>query len=130
MDLAEMRREMARSPYDEAMLDQPERRYGARDRRAKFAELTGSGAALLPGNISLSNVPGPADALSYAGFAQLGNFPVPILGLGRFLNITSRRNADRLDLGVMTDPTRVADVQAIAGSIIAALAEYAGVAAP
>jgi hypothetical protein len=125
---AEMRREMARTPLDEAMLDQPERPYGARDRRAKFAERTGSGTALLPGNITLSNVPGPADELTYAGFVQLGNFPVPILGLGRFLNITSRRNADRLDMGVMADPTHIADVEAIARFVVEALEDYAALA--
>lgn len=125
---AEMRREMARTTLDEAMLDQPEKPHGARDRRAKFAERTGSGTALLPGNITLSNVPGPAEELYYAGFAQLGNFPVPILGLGRFLNITSRRNADRLDMGVMADPTRIADVDTVARYVAEALEEYAALA--
>lgn len=125
---AEMRREMKRTPLDEAMLDQPERPFGARDRRAKFAERTGSGKALLPGNITLSNVPGPAEELRYAGFRQIANYPVPIVGNGRFLNITSRRNADRLDIGVMADPTRVADVETVARYLEKALDEYEGLA--
>jgi diacylglycerol O-acyltransferase / wax synthase len=121
---ASMADERIRTPWDEAMLDQPERPYGPRDRRAKFAARTANGSSLLPGNVSLSNVPGPAGSRSYAGFVQQANHPVPILGNGRFLNITSRRNGSRLDLGLMADPTQLADVERIAGYVREALAEY------
>jgi diacylglycerol O-acyltransferase / wax synthase len=121
---ASMADERIRTAWDEAMLDQPERPYGSRDRRAKFAARTAEGKALLPGNISLSNVPGPTGSRSYAGFVQQANHPVPILGNGRFLNITSRRNGPRLDLGLMADPTQLADVERIAGYVEDALAEY------
>ena len=116
--------ERVRTPWDEAMLDQPERPYGPRDRRARFAERSADGSALLPGNVSLSNVPGPAGARSYAWFVQRSNHPVPILGSGRFLNITSRRNGPWLDLGVMADPTKLADVGRVARLIDEALGEY------
>lgn len=121
---ASMGDERARTEWDEAMLDQPERPYGARDRRAKFAERAGNRAAVLPGNITLSNVPGAAAPRSYHGFRELTNHPVPLLGSGRFLNVTSRRNEDRLDLGVMADPTKLADVRRFAGYLTDALAEY------
>ena len=121
---ASMADERVRTPWDEAMLDQPERPYGPRDRRARFAERSADGSALLPGNVSLSNVPGPAGARSYAGFVQRSNHPVPILGSGRFLNITSRRNGPWLDLGVMADPTKLADVGRVARLIAEALGEY------
>ena len=49
---------------------------------------------------------------------------MPIIGSGRFLNITSRRNADRLDIGVMADPTKIADVDAFPDLLRAALDEY------
>src|SRR3546814_7440830 len=65
------------------------------------------GKRLLPGNLTLSNVPGPADARSYAGFRQLHNYPVPIIGSGRFLNITSRRSGGNLDMGVIADAKRL-----------------------
>jgi len=119
---AEMRRELARSTLDEAVLDQPERPYGARDRRARFGGQAGE--TILPGNISVSNVPGPAEQLRYAGFPLVANYPVPIIGSGRFLNITSRRNAERLDVGIMADPTRVPDADRVAQSLSGALGDY------
>ena len=118
--------ERARTPYDEALLDAPEKPYGARDRRARFADKTRGGAAVLPGNVTLSNVPGPSDARSWAGFRQIANYPTPLLGSGRFLNITSRRNGDNLDLGLMADPTKIGDVDRLAGYLAEALAEYEG----
>jgi hypothetical protein len=121
---ASMADELRRTSWDEGMLDQPEPPYGARDRRAKFAARVADGTALLPGNVSLSNVPGPATARRYAGFAQLANHPVPIIGSGRFLNITSRRNGPNLDLGVMVDPTRLPDVARVARYVEDALDEY------
>ncbi|MCK9544024.1 MAG: WS/DGAT domain-containing protein [Novosphingobium sp.] len=121
---ASMANERRRTHLDEAMLGQPERPFGARDRRAKFAERMEGGRQLLPGNISLSNVPGPATPMRYGGYRQLANFPVPILGSGRFLNVTSRRNADMLDMGVMADPTRIPDVSRLPVLLERALAEY------
>ncbi len=81
------------------------------------------GKRLIPGNLTLSNVPGPAEPRSYAGFAQLHNYPVPIIGSGRFLNITSRRSGDNLDMGVIADAEKVADVGRIARLFVAALDE-------
>jgi len=121
---ASMENERRRTHLDEAMLGQPERPYGARDRRAKFAERMEGGRQLLPGNISLSNVPGPAEVLSYGGYRQLANYPVPIIGSGRFLNITSRRNGAMLDMGIMADPTRIPDVQRLPDLLERALVEY------
>ena len=105
-----MAAERRRTHLDEAMLDQPERPYGARDRRTKFRARAADGGVALPGNVSLSNVPGPSDGLSFAGHILRANYPVPIIGNGRFLNITSRRNADRLDVGIMAIPSLVTDI--------------------
>jgi diacylglycerol O-acyltransferase len=119
-----MDNEHHRAHLDQAMLGQPESPYGARDRRRKYAERLAAESKLLPGNVSLSNVTGPAHRLSYAGFAQAANYPVPIIGAGRFLNITSRRNADMLDMGIMVDPTRIRDVEKIPALLEEALAEH------
>jgi WS/DGAT/MGAT family acyltransferase len=127
---ASMALERGRTHLDEALLDQPEWPYGGRDRRAKFAARMATGSGVLPGNLTVSNVPGRAEALSYAGYPQVANYPVPIIGSSRFLNITSRRNADRLDIGVMADPTKVPDVERIAEQFVDALAEYEVVAGP
>ncbi|MDP3906006.1 wax ester/triacylglycerol synthase domain-containing protein [Novosphingobium sp.] len=111
---ASMAAEMRRTGHDEALLDALEKPFGARDRRVMFAERMASGRRVLPGNISLSNVPGPAGGRSYAGYRQRHNFPVPIIGSGRFLNITSRRSGDNLDMGVIADPEKIADVGRVA----------------
>ena len=120
---ASMAAEMRRSPHDEALLDAAEKPFGARDRRAAFADRMVGGKRLIPGNLTLSNVPGPAEPRSYAGFAQLHNYPVPIIGSGRFLNITSRRSGDNLDMGVIADAEKVPDVGRIAALFRAALDE-------
>ncbi len=120
---ASMAAEMRRTPYDEALLDATEKPYGARDRRAAFAERMAGGKRLLPGNLTLSNVPGPAEARSYAGYRQRYNYPVPIIGSGRFLNITSRRSGDNLDMGVIADAAKIPDAGRIAALFIAALDE-------
>ena len=120
---ASMASEIQRTGHDEALLDAAEKPFGARDRRAVFAERMASGKRLLPGNITLSNVPGPSGERSYAGFRQRHNFPVPIIGSGRFLNITSRRSGDNLDMGVIADAEKIADVDRIATLFITALDE-------
>lgn len=118
-----MASEMQRTGHDEALLDAAEKPFGARDRRAAFAERMAGGKRLLPGNLTLSNVPGPAEARSYAGFRQLHNYPVPIIGSGRFLNITSRRSGDNLDMGVIADAAKIADIGRIAALFTAAIDE-------
>lgn len=125
---ASMAAEMRRTGHDEALLDALEKPFGARDRRALFAERTASGRRVLPGNVTLSNVPGPAGARSYAGYRQRHNFPVPIIGSGRFLNITSRRSGDNLDMGVIADPEKIADVRRVAHLFGDAVSEYSGLA--
>lgn len=123
-----MAAEMRRTPHDEALLDAAEKPFGARDRRAAFADRLAGGKRLIPGNLTLSNVPGPAEARSYAGFAQRHNYPVPIIGSGRFLNITSRRSGDNLDMGVIADAAKIADVIRIAALFTAALDELESIA--
>ncbi|MFC4295851.1 wax ester/triacylglycerol synthase domain-containing protein [Novosphingobium tardum] len=122
---ASMRSEMRRTAYDEALLDALEKPFGARDRRATFARLHGSGGRVLPGNVTLSNVPGPAAERRFMGWRQLHNFPVPIIGSGRFANITSRRSGANLDMGVITDAAKIAEARAIARGFEEGFAQYA-----
>ena len=125
---ASMAAELARGAFDEALLDALEKPFGARDRRAIFAERTSGGGRVLPGNLSLSNVPGPAGQRSFAGYRQLHNYPVPIIGSGRFLNITSRRSGENLDMGVIADAEKIADANEIATLFSAAVDDYANLA--
>lgn len=120
-----MAAEMRRAPYDEALLDALEKPYGARDRRKAFAERLATGARVLPGNLTLSNVPGPPGERSFAGYRQLHNFPVPIIGSGRFLNITSRRSGPNLDMGIIADAEKITDIRAVADQFVVAVEEYA-----
>lgn len=120
--------ELRRTQFDEALLDAFEKSYGARDRRAQFAQRTAGGGRVLPGNVTLSNVPGPDCQRSFAGYEQLHNFPVPIIGSGRFLNITSRRSGDNLDMGVIADLSKIAEVARVAALFEAAAQDYARIA--
>jgi diacylglycerol O-acyltransferase / wax synthase len=122
---ASMAAEMRRTVHDEALLDALEKPYGARDRKALFANRTSAGGRVLPGNLTLSNVPGPAGERSWCGYRQVHNHPVPIIGSGRFLNITSRRSGANLDMGVIADPEKIADVGRVAALFRAAALAYA-----
>ena len=121
-----MAAEFRRSPHDEALLDALDKPFGARDRRVAFAERLAGGARVLPGNLTLSNVPGPTGERSFMGYRQLHNYPVPIIGSGRFLNITSRRSGDNLDMGVIADAEKIPDAAPIARRFEAAFALYGG----
>lgn len=125
---AEMAREARRAPFDQAQMNAPEQPFGVRDRRARVTGALGQGATILPGNITISNVPGPEGRLVFAGNPVTGNFPAPIIGSGRFLNITSRRHADRLDLGIMTDAEKIPSAAPIAEGLQRALGAYAALA--
>lgn len=122
---ASMAAEMQRTVHDEALLDALEKPFGARDRRRMFSERTARGGRVLPGNVTLSNVPGPAGERSIAGHRQLANHPVPIIGSGRFLNITSRRSGDNLDMGLIADAEKIANVSRVAALFLAASQDYA-----
>ncbi len=116
--------ELRRTPYDEALLNQPETPFGPLVRRRRFAERVSSGGSILPGNITVSNVPGPKHVRSYAGFPQRSNHPTALLGSGRALNFTARRNAGSFDIGVMGDPAKIADIEHIADLFRDAFALY------
>ena len=46
------------------------------------------------------------------------------LGSGRFLNVTSRRNGERLDMGIMADAAKIPDVGRVAALLARALETY------
>lgn len=120
--------ERRRTEYDEMLLNQPETPFGPMLRRQRFSQRRGTGAAILPGNITVSNVPGPEHVRSYAGFRQRSNHPAPLLGSGRALNFTARRNADSFDVGVMADPSKIPDVDHIAALFTDAFELYTALA--
>src|SRR5690606_9581838 len=72
--------EKQRSTIEEDLLDVWDWPYGARARRSACADITQIEAAIGPANVVLSNVPGPAERLTFAGFPLAANYPVPIVG--------------------------------------------------
>lgn len=109
--------EKQRSALEEPLLEAPEAPYGTRDREIGFADPAVLHAALGSANVVLSNVPGPEVPPSFAGFRLAGNYPVPIVGPARFLNITSRRNGDQLNLGIMVDSAKITEIDALVAAI-------------
>ncbi len=121
---ASMSVERRRTEFDEALLNQPEIPFGPAVRRRRFADRRSTGTSILPGNITVSNIPGPRHERSYAGFRQLSNHPTPLLGSGRALNFTARRNGASFDIGLMADPDKIPDIGQICDLFRSAYGEY------
>ncbi|WP_027008475.1 WS/DGAT/MGAT family O-acyltransferase [Conexibacter woesei] len=89
------------------------------------------GSRLTPGNVVISNVPGPRRPLYAAGARLEHYYPVSVIMEGQGLNITVQSYLDRLDFGLVACPELVPDVddllKAILGEIdtLARLAEQA-----
>jgi hypothetical protein len=120
--------EKQRSAIEEDMLDLLDWPYGARDRRAACADPELLNLALGSANVVLSNVPGEEEPLSFAGYRVTANYSVPVVGPFRFLNITSRRNAGALDMGVMVDCAKIHDPDDLIGYLREAFDELAAAA--
>lgn len=81
------------------------------------------GSRLVPGNVVISNVPGPRRPLYAARGARLEHyFPVSVITEGQGLNITVQSYLDRLDFGLVCDPELVPDVDALLDAILEDLA--------
>src|SRR5436305_9237319 len=80
------------------------------------------GSRLAPGNLVISNVPGPRQPLYAAGGARLEHYcPVSVITEGQGLNITVQSYLDRLDFGLVSDPDLVPDLGALLDAIVADL---------
>jgi diacylglycerol O-acyltransferase / wax synthase len=123
---ASMAIELERAALTEPLISEFDKPFGARDRYRQYAARTAGGSSVMQGNVTLSTVPGPAGSVYLAGFELLANYPAPILGSGRFLNITLRRYRDQLDLGIMTDPEQLADPERLRTQLLEALEELEG----
>ena len=92
------------------------------------------GSRLAPGNLVISNIPGPRRSLYAANGARLEHyFPVSVITEGQGLNITIQSYLDRLDFGLIGDPDLVPDLDAMLDAILAdveVLARAAGYTAP
>jgi diacylglycerol O-acyltransferase / wax synthase len=80
------------------------------------------GSRLAPGNLVISNVPGPRRPLYAARGARLEHyFPVSVITEGQGLNITVQSYLDRLDFGLLCDPDLVPDLGQMLDAILADL---------
>ena len=78
------------------------------------------GSRLTPGNLVISNVPGPRRPLYAAKGARLEHyFPVSVITEGQGLNITVQSYLNRLDFGLLADPDLVPDLDAMLDAILA-----------
>jgi WS/DGAT/MGAT family acyltransferase len=75
------------------------------------------------GNLILSNVPGPREAQYLAGAKQIAHFPVSAIFHGMGLNVTVVSSIDRLDWGVVCDPSQIDDPWPLPEAIERAQAE-------
>ncbi len=110
---ASMALEVERSKLQEPIMDQKATFFSARKVRKLAVARVSEGGTLTPGNVTLSNVFGPASAQLLAGYKMLANYPTPIVGSGRLFNVTMRRYCDSLDMGIMTDAAKVPDSRVI-----------------
>ncbi len=112
-----MRAELERSDLTQRLLDTDDRPFGARRRRAGPEEGTSAG------NVSASNVPGPAEPRYLAGYRMLANHPAPNLPAGQLFNVTLRRYVDSLDFGLVCSPSAIADASSIREAFVESLGE-------
>jgi diacylglycerol O-acyltransferase len=82
-----------------------------------------SGGPLQGFNVVISNVPGPTEALSFAGARVEQVVPVSIAFDGQAMNLTFTSYADRLSLGIIACPIALPNVDALLPHLDAALAE-------
>jgi len=113
--------DLPRGRAREVQIDEPWSPFGSRRRRKLFGAM--EQGYVLPGNVVISNVPGPAEPYYLGGMHQLSNFPVPQLASGTFLNITSRRREDALDIAISTDTDKCPGAEHMADLLAAALDE-------
>ncbi|MGY1783006.1 WS/DGAT/MGAT family O-acyltransferase [Geodermatophilus sp. SYSU D01036] len=91
------------------------------------------GSRLSPGNLVISNVPGPRTPLYAAGARLEHYFPVSTIVEGQGLNITVQSYLDRLDWGLVSCAELLPDVDVLLRDILDdldALAAAAGVQVP
>ena len=87
------------------------------------------GSRLAPGNLVISNVPGPRQPLYAAGARLEHYYPVSVIMEGQGLNITVQSYLDRLDFGLVACPELVPDVDDLLKAILGEIDTLARLAA-
>jgi diacylglycerol O-acyltransferase / wax synthase len=87
-------------------------------RAMRLSARLGLGSLIAPGNLVISNVPGPRAPLYAAGARLEHYYPISVLVEGQGLNITVQSYLDRLDFGLVTCPELVPDVEDLLDAIL------------
>jgi diacylglycerol O-acyltransferase / wax synthase len=88
-------------------------------RAMRLSARLGLGSRLTPGNLVISNVPGPRTPLYAAGARLEHYYPVSMIVDGQGLNITVQSYLDNLDFGLVCCPELVPDVDDLLAAILA-----------
>jgi len=124
-----MRGEVERSRLREPLQSERSKPFGPRKMGAAFAKTRAAGEGVMQGNVTVSNVPGPAESLGIGECTLLASYPTPILSNGLIFNVTMRRYRDQFDVGIMADPQKTLDAARMTGFLRDSLEELAVAAA-
>ncbi len=98
-------------------------------RAMRLSARLGLASRLAPGNVVISNVPGPRQPLYAAGAQLLHYYPVSVIAEGQGLNITVQSYLDTLDFGLVCCPELVPDLDVMLDAILAEIETLAALAA-
>jgi diacylglycerol O-acyltransferase len=98
-------------------------------RAMRLSARLGLGSRLSPGNVVISNVPGPRRPLYAAGAQLLHYYPVSVITEGQGLNITVQSYLDTLDFGLVCCPELVPDPDVLLDAILGEIDSLADLAA-
>jgi diacylglycerol O-acyltransferase / wax synthase len=87
-------------------------------RAMRLSTRLGLGRRLIPGNVVISNVPGPRHPLYAAGAQLLHYYPVSTIVEGQGLNITVQSYLDVLDIGLVSCRELVPDLDVLLDAIL------------
>jgi diacylglycerol O-acyltransferase len=98
-------------------------------RAMRMSARLGLGARFTPGNLVISNVPGPRAPLYAAGAKLEHYYPISVITEGQGLNITVQSYLDRIDFGLVCCPELVPDVDDLLRDILSEIDDLAAAAA-
>jgi diacylglycerol O-acyltransferase len=87
-------------------------------RAMRLSARLGLGSRLTPGNVVISNVPGPRLPLYAAGAKLAHYYPISVITEGQGLNITVQSYLDTLDFGLVCCPKLVPDLEVLLDAIL------------
>ncbi|HEX4108486.1 MAG TPA: wax ester/triacylglycerol synthase family O-acyltransferase [Solirubrobacteraceae bacterium] len=94
-------------------------------RAMRLSARLGLGSRTAPGNLVISNIPGPREPLFAAGAALEHYYPLSMILEGQGLNITVQSYLDRLDFGLVCCPELVPDVDELLEAILGEITSLA-----